>query len=120
MAPLVLAAVTDLFLQSRILEVAKPLGFQVRFVKDGLELAGRPTAANPSLMILDLASEDYDPFSYARTLKMSFPSMKILGFFPHVRTELSMRAKTSGIDYIVPNSGLIKTLKSILATREGQ
>ena len=66
-------------------------------------------------MVLDLASSEYDPFSCGKMLKSSFPSLRILGFFPHVRTELRTRARTGGIDYIFPNSSLVKGLNSVLS-----
>jgi hypothetical protein len=39
---------------------------------------------------------------------------KILAIFPHIRTDLKLKAEKAMIDYIVPNSGFLKTLKSIL------
>ena len=115
MGPLVLVATTDLFLQSRITEVAKPLGFETKFVKDEQEMAGAAKTLGPGLVVLDLSSSEYDPFSCARTLKAIRPSLSILGFFPHVRTELKTRAKDSGIDYVVPNSVFLKNLKNLLS-----
>lgn len=118
MAPLVVAATTDLFLQSRISEVVKPLGFEAKFVRNSEELTEAVKRANPTLVILDLSSSEYDPFACARTLKSSSPTLKIFGFFPHVREELMTRAKNSGIDYVVPNSGLLKSLKNVLSNEK--
>jgi len=39
---------------------------------------------------------------------------EILGSFPHVRTDLKLKAGKVKIDYIVPNSSFLKTLKSVL------
>lgn len=115
MPRVVLAATTDLFLQSRIIEAAKALGFEAEFVagEEGLKKAAE--TRKPLLVVLDLASSEYDPFSCTRTLKAFFPSPRILGFFPHVRTELLTRARSAGIDYVVPNSQLLKELKKILS-----
>ncbi len=115
MTPLVLAATTDLFLQSRIMEASRSLGFDTEFVIgiEGLKKAAE--TRNPVLVVLDLASGDYDPFSYATVLKSSFPSLRILGFYPHVRTELENRGRIAGIDYVVPNSRLLNMLKKILS-----
>ena len=114
MGPLILAATTDLFLQSRITEVAKPLGFESKFVKDEQEMMGAAKTLGPRLVVLDLSSSEYDPFSCARALKSVSPSLSILGFFPHVRAELKTQAEDSGIDYVVPNSSFLKNLKNIL------
>jgi len=115
MGPLVIVATTDLFLQSRITEVAKPLGFETKFAKDEAEVTGAAKTLGPRLVVLDLSSSEYDPFSCARTLKAIRPSLSILGFFPHVRAELKTRAKDSGIDYVVPNSVFLKNLRNLLS-----
>src|SRR3970282_2917156 len=120
MGPLVLVATTDLFLQSRITEVAKPLGFETKFVKDEQEMAGAAKTLGPGLVVLDLSSSEYDPFFCGKTLKAIRPSLSILGFFPHVRTELKTRAKDSGIDYVLPNSVLLKNLKNLLTDGKGR
>jgi hypothetical protein len=44
---------------------------------------------------------------------MSAPP-KILAIFPHIRMDLKLKAEKVMIDYIVPNSGFLKTLKSVL------
>lgn len=115
MPRVVLVATTDLFLQSRIMEVAKPLGYEVKFVKDEQELTQATRMFDPKLVVLDLSAGEYDPFSCAKTLKTIHGSLSILGFFPHVRTELKTRAKDSGIDFVVPNSSFLKSLKNILS-----
>ena len=75
----------------------------------------RETGSNKlELVILDLASTDYDPFSCARKLKEMPAPPKILGMFPHIRSDLRDGAQEVGVDYIVPNSSFLKTLKSVL------
>ena len=115
MGPLVLVGTTDLFLQSRITEVAKPLGFETKFVKDEQEMTRAAKTLGPRLVVLDLSASEYNPFSCAKTLKTISPSLSILGFFPHVRAELKTRAKDSGVDYVVPNSVFLKNLKNLLS-----
>jgi hypothetical protein len=39
---------------------------------------------------------------------------KILAIFPHIRADLKLKAEKVMIDYIVPNSGFLRTLKSVL------
>ncbi len=80
----VLAITSDLFLQSRITELAKSLGANAKLVTTEEELK---TMASPP---------------------------KILAIFPHVRTDLKLRAEEVMIDYIVPNSGFLKTLKQVI------
>ncbi len=52
-------------------------------------------------------------------MKSVSSSLMILGFFPHVRTELRTSAMNAGVDYVVPNSGLLKTLKKVLTDELG-
>lgn len=110
----VLAVTSDLFLQSRIIELAKSLGASATVVTTEEDLLKQANTKNPSLVIIDLTASDYDPFSYAQKLKtIAFPP-KILAIFPHIRTDLKLKAEKVMIDYIVPNSGFLKTLKQIL------
>ncbi len=116
MAPLLLAATTDLFLQSRISEAARSVGFEVKFLTDEAGLKEVLSSADPKLAILDLSSTDYDPFSTASEIKRLSPSLKILGFYPHVRMDLKARAEKLGVDHILPNSRFLATLKKLLST----
>ena len=110
----VLAITSDLFLQSRITELAKSLGASAKLVTTEEDLLKQASLSTPNLVILDLASSEYDPFSCAQKLKTMTAPTKILAIFPHIRTDLKLKAEKVMIDYIVPNSGLLKTLKSLL------
>lgn len=108
------ALTTDLFLQSRIAGLAGSLGVTADFAADSDKLMGGLNA-NTILVILDLSAEDHDPFAIVEDLKASWPSLRILGFFPHVKSELKTRAENAGVDVVVPNSKFMETLKGILA-----
>jgi PleD family two-component response regulator len=110
----VLAITSDLFLQSRIAELAKSLGASAKLVTTEEDLLRQANLSPPSIVVLDLASSEYDPFSCARKLKTMTSPPKILGIFPHIRADLKLKAEKVMIDYIVPNSGFLKTLKSVL------
>ncbi len=110
----VLAITSDLFLQSRITQLAKSLGANAKLVTTEEDLLRQVNSKNPNLVILDLASSDYDPFSCAQRLKAMSTPPKILAMFPHVRADLKVKAENVMIDYIVPNSSFLKTLKSVL------
>jgi hypothetical protein len=70
----------------------------------------------PELVILDLSSTDYDPFSVAHELKMTFNS-RLFGVYPHVRAELKKRADEIGFEYVVPNSNFLSSLRRVLLER---
>jgi PleD family two-component response regulator len=110
----VLAITSDLFLQSRITELAKSLGANAKLVTTEEDLLREAKSKEPSLVILDLTASEYDPFSCAQKLKAMTSPPAILAIFPHIRTDLKLKAQKVMIDYIVPNSGFLKTLKSIL------
>jgi PleD family two-component response regulator len=114
MAVQVLAITSDLFLQSRIIELAKSLGANANLVTTEEDLMRQANSTHPSLVIIDLAASDYDPFSCVRRLKILTPQPKLLALFPHIRTDLKLKAENVKIDYIVPNSSFLKTLKSVL------
>ncbi len=114
MAVQVLAITTDLFLQSRIMELAKSLGAIAKMVTSEEDLIRETNSMHPDLVVLDLAASDYDPFSCAQQLRTMTCQPEILGSFPHVRTDLKLKAEKVRIDYIVPNSSFLKTLKRVL------
>jgi PleD family two-component response regulator len=114
MAVQVLAITSDLFLQSRITELANSLGANARVVTTEEALIREANSTHPNLVILDLAASDYDPFSCAQKLKTVTPQPRILALFPHLRKDLKLKAEKVAIDYIVPNSAFLKTLKDLL------
>jgi PleD family two-component response regulator len=111
----VLAVTRDLFVQSKIIELTKPLGLKAQFARDEEEMEKILVSLRPSLVVLDLSTTDYDAFSCARKVKSLSPSTKLFGFFPHVRTELKTRAETLGFDYSIPNSSFLVSLRRILS-----
>ena len=110
------AATSDLFLRSRIAELAKQTGADPFFGTGPEELKRLVAENRPDLVILDLSSTDYDPFSIAHELKTTFNS-RLFGLFPHVRTELKKRADEMGFEYVVPNSNFLSTLRRVLLER---
>jgi len=110
----VLAITSDLFLQSRIREISKSLGASAELVTTEDSFLRQANSNHPNLVILDLTASEYDPFSCAQKLKTMTSPPKILAIFPHIRTDLKLKAEKVMIDYIVPNSSFLKTLKGVL------
>jgi len=110
------AATSDLFLRSRITELAKQTGADPLFGAGPDELRRLVAETRPELVILDLSSTDFDPFSVARELKTTFNS-RLFGLYPHVRTELKKRADEIGFEYVVPNSSFLPSLRRVLLER---
>ena len=110
------AATSDLFIRSRITELAKQTGADPYFGTGTDELRRLVAEKRPELVILDLSSTDYDPFSVAKELKTTFNS-RLFGLYPHVRTELKKRADETGFEYVVPNSNFLPSLRRVLLDR---
>ena len=110
------AATSDLFLRSRITELAKQTGADPLFGTGPDELRRLVAETRPELVILDLSSIDFDPFSVARELKTTFNS-RLFGLYPHVRTELKKQADEIGFEYVVPNSSFLPSLRRVLLER---
>ncbi len=111
--PAIIAATTDLFVQSRLSELARSLGLSIRFESNEQKLKSL-TSLYPSLLVLDLASSEYDPVAIIQALKRTEDSPRILGFYPHIRKDLEAKARDAGIDFLVPNSSFLKTVRNIL------
>ncbi len=112
----IVAATSDLFLRSRITELAKQTGADPFFGTGSDELRRLVAENRPELVILDLSSTDYDPFSVARELKTTFNS-RLFGLYPHVKTELKKQADAIGFEYVVPNSNFLSSLRRVLLER---
>ena len=110
------AATSDLFLRSRIAELAKQTGADPFFGTEPDELRRLVSENRPDLVILDLSSTDYDPFSVARELKTKF-NIRLFGLFPHVKADLKKRADQIGFEYVVPNSNFLSSLRRVLLER---
>jgi PleD family two-component response regulator len=112
----IVTGTADLFLQSRIAEVARQSGVEPVFASGPDELKSRVAERPAELVILDLSSTDYDPFSVARELRSKF-NVRLFGFYPHVKTELKKRADEMGFEYVVPNSNFLPSLRRVLLER---
>lgn len=109
----IVAATSDLFLRSRITEMASQTGTDPFFASSPDELRKLVAQNRAELVILDLGSTEYDPFSIARELKTKF-NTRLFGLFPHIKTELKKQADQIGFEYVVPNSNFLPTLRRIL------
>ena len=114
---LIIAATSDLFIQSRLKELSDLLGQETFFTIDPQKILSQAASHPECLIILDLATSEYDSPSLARTLKQNNHMLRILGYYPHVRTDLEKNAESVGIDYVVPNSNFLKTVREILEGR---
>ena|SRR6266571_8404554 len=116
----IIAGSSDLFIVSRLKELANLLGYEIVFSVSSQELSDQTSSHPGCLVILDLASTDYDSSSLAIALKQNKPPPMILGYYPHVRKDVETSAKSAGVDYVVPNSNFLKFAREILEGRPGR
>ncbi len=109
----IVAFASDLFVRSRIAEIAKQTGTQAAFAENVKGLKEMVAQNSPQLVIFDLSTTEFDPFSVARELK-TVSSVKLFGLYPHVRTDLKAKADSAGFEYVVPNSGFVASLRRVL------
>lgn len=112
----VLAATSDLFLRSRITELARQTGNEPFFASGPDEIRKMAAQSRAELVILDLSSTEYDPFSLGKELKALLP-VRLFGLYPHVKNELKKKADEIGFEYVVPNSNFLDSLRRILLER---
>ncbi len=111
--PVIIAVTTDLFVQSRLNELAKSLGLSIQFAFNEQEMKNL-AVSHPRLVVLDLSATEFDPFVIVRAWKQNELPPRILGYYPHIRKDLETKARDAGVDVVVPNSSFLETLKRIL------
>ena len=109
----IIAVTSDLFLRSRIAELAKQTGADALFAENPDVLRKLAASNRPQLVVLDLSATEYDPFSVARELKVSY-NPKLFGLYPHVKTDLKIKADKLGFEYVVPNSSFLLSLRQVM------
>ena len=115
----VLAAVGDLFFASKIRGTAEQLNVTAQFARSEAALFDAARTEVPSLIILDLHDERFDPFALVEQLKADehLRAVPVVGFFSHVHVELQRRAREAGVDYVLPRSVFTQRLADILSGR---
>jgi DNA-binding NarL/FixJ family response regulator len=108
--------VDDMFFTAKINGAAAECGRQIERVKTREQLDG--LAANPpSLVIVDLNSDRFDPLETIAFFKSHavLSAVPIVSFVSHVQTELIRRAQAAGCDYVLPRSAFTQMLPQIVA-----
>ena len=112
----IVAATSDLFLKSRIAELAQQTGAEPFFATTPEDVKRLVAENRPELVILDLSSTEYDPFAVARELRSKYNS-RLFGLYPHVQAQLKKNADQAGFEYVVPNSSFLIVLRKVMLER---
>ena len=117
----VIAAVEDMLFVAKIRATAEHLDVTVRSVRNAETLLKVARESGADLIIVDLHAEKIDPIAVASALKSDeqLNSIKLLGFFSHVRADLQKAAIVAGYDVVVPRSVFSRDLAEILEGQSG-
>ena len=112
----VIAAVDDMFFAAKIRGTAEALGVSVKFYRRLESLVSAAGEQPPDLILCDLHNEKLNPIELARELKTreDLQSVRLLGFFSHVQTDLQRAALEAGYDQVIPRSLFSRDLAKIL------
>jgi hypothetical protein len=114
----IFALVDDLFFLAKIQETARKLNVKVEFIKSEKDLGekeGAESEDKPSLIIVDLNSNNIKPLPTISKLRSKFKkSTSIVGFVSHVQGDLKVKAQEAGCDVVMPRSAFSQNLPNIL------
>jgi CheY-like chemotaxis protein len=114
----IFALVDDLFFLAKIQEVARKLNVKVEFIKSDKDLAEKDGDENddkPSLIIVDLNSNNIKPLATISKLRSRYKkTTSIVGFVSHVQGDLKVKAQEAGCDVVMPRSAFSQNLPNIL------
>lgn len=109
-----------MFFASKIRAAAEAVGVEVKFVRSMQTLVEKARELKPGLVVVDLHNTKVDPVELATELKSNedLRTVKLLGFFSHVHTDLQESAVAAGYDRVIPRSLFARDLGQILATAQ--
>jgi len=107
--------VRDLMFASRIREAAKRTGVRLQLVKSGDGFAGKLASRPPAFFIVDLGTKGLDPFSVIREIREApaLSGARVIGFLPHVETDLRKKAAEAGYDLVAARSWMAMNVEKI-------
>jgi CheY-like chemotaxis protein len=117
MSQIVISVVDDMFFASKIRAVAEAAGVEISFPRSQEAVVSKARETKPGLIVIDLHNQRIDPIALARELKADaeLRTIKLLGFFSHVQTELQRNAVDAGFDQVIPRSVFSRDLLKLLA-----
>lgn len=108
-----LVVMSDLLFRSKIDEVARRLGLELRVAKSPEQLDRQLSAGDPALAIVDLEETAVDPFAAIARVRAVAPGVAILGFAGHGNVDAIKRARESGAT-VLARSGFTAQLPALL------
>lgn len=107
--------IDDMIFASKVREAARKSGVRLEFIKYAAGLTDKMASIPPSFFIVDLGSRKLDPFTLIREIKNSagLSGVPVIGYLPHVETELKKEAYAAGYDLVVPRSWMSMNVSKI-------
>ncbi|MCA1813653.1 MAG: hypothetical protein LC624_06850 [Halobacteriales archaeon] len=115
MPGLVLVAVPDLLLQSRILDAAKRGGVRTVVANTPEEVLAHARAELPALVLLDLESPRVQAVRALALLREAGLDVPTLGFYGHVQAQVAERAKQAGLQEAMTRGAFVQRLDELMA-----
>ena len=113
---LIVTFVDDMFFNSKINSAAAECRRRIERIKSKEQLEAI-VENRPSLILMDLNSDRFDPVQTIKFLKSraELKEIPIVSFVSHVQTDLINTARAAGCDYVLPRSVFTQTLKEIIS-----
>jgi len=108
-----LVVMSDLLFRSKIDEVARRLGLELRVAKSPEQLDRQLAAGEPAIAIVDLEETSLDPFAAIARVRVAAPHAPILGFAGHGNVDVIRRAREGGAT-VLARSGFTAQLPALL------
>lgn len=109
----VVIGVTDLFFQSKIIEVAHHVAGDIVLASTQDAVLQTARELHPTHVILDLNEQKFDAIETIKKLKQLVP-VPVVGFVSHVQRDVMARAKSAGCDTILAREVFVKKLPELL------
>ena len=113
---MILVAVDDLMLASKIRQAAAGCGIELDFPRSPAEIVERARLGRPVLVMFDLNSVRFAPLSTIGALKAdpALRAIPTLAFVSHVQADLIAEARAAGVDRVLARSAFFDKLPEIL------
>jgi DNA-binding NtrC family response regulator len=92
----VLIVMSDLLFRSKIDEVARRVGLELRAAKSFEQLDRQLAAGGPALAIVDLEEASFDAFGAIARVRASSPQTPVIGFAGHGNVDAIRRGREAG------------------------
>jgi two-component system, NtrC family, response regulator AtoC len=108
-----LVVMSDLLFRSKIDEVARRLGLELRVAKSPEQLERQLAAGEPAIAIVDLEESALDSFAAIARIRALSPSTPVLGFAGHGNVDAIRKAREGGAT-VLARSGFTVQLPALL------